>query len=137
MLRIHICLQKWIKTNVFDLHLKKKNTFGIHEPCIIIANNELLFEQYRMALNRLKNEIEVQNDDAMNCNRIFFDFMQQTFNQLDGLYLREMCPLIDTIMKYQTRKQSAAEIEILNREKKSRKKIDEVTSKPSPKKACL
>ena len=40
---------------------------------------------------------------------------------MDVLYLRELCLLIDTIMKYQLSKKSAAEIEKLNREKKDHK----------------
>ena len=63
-----------------------------------------------MALNRKKYEIEVRNYDAINRNQIFFGFMQHAFNSLDGLYLREGFFLIDTIMKDQSRKQSAAEI---------------------------
>ena len=59
--------------------------------------------------------------------------MQQTFNSVDGLYLHEECLLIYTIMKYQLRKQSTAEIEKLNIEIKSRNKIKEGKSKPSPK----
>ena len=42
--------------------------------------------------------------------------------------------MIDTITKDKFRKQSAAEIEKLNREKNSRNKIKEGTSKPYPKK---
>ena len=45
--------------------------------------------------------------------------MQQIFNRLDGLYLREIFLLIYVIIKYQLRKHSAAEIEKLNREKNS------------------
>ena len=86
------------------------NPFDISVPCIKIASSELLFEQYRMALNWYKYDIEVRNDDAIKGNRLFFDFMQQTFNRLDGLYLHEVCPLIDTIIKYQSRKHIAAEI---------------------------
>ena len=70
-----------------------------------------------MALNWEKYNIEVQNDDAMNHNRIFFDFMQQMFNRLNGLYLREVCLLIVMIMKDQLRKNSAAENVNLNRKK--------------------
>ena len=47
--------------------------------------------------------------------------MQLMFNRLDGLYLCEKCILIDTSMKYQFRKESAAKIEKLNREKKVQK----------------
>ena len=50
-----------------------------------------------MALNRDKYDIDIRNDDAINPNRIFFGFMQQTFNRLDGLYLHENFLLIDTI----------------------------------------
>ena len=42
-----------------------------------------------MALNWNKYEIEVQNDDAIKRNKIFFDLIQQTFNRLDGLYIHK------------------------------------------------
>ena len=42
-----------------------------------------------MALKRGKYDIEVQYDDAIKSNYIFFDFTQQTFNRLYGLYLHE------------------------------------------------
>ena len=104
MLRIHTGLRKWSKKNVYDLHQKKTNPFDICVPCINIAKSEVLFEQYIMALNQEKDDTEVQNDDAMKPNQIFFDFMQQTFNRLAVLYLREMCLLVDPIMKYQFEK---------------------------------
>ena len=44
--------------------------------------------------------------------------MQQMFNRLDGLYLLEICLLIDTIMIDKLRKQSAEEIEKNNIEKR-------------------
>ena len=44
-----------------------------------------------MPLNRDKYYIKVRNDDAIKRNQIFFDFMQQTFNFMDELYLREIC----------------------------------------------
>ena len=68
-------MRKWSKTNIFDFRLKKMNSFGIHEPCIKISKNELIFEQYRMALNWEKYDSEVQNDNAIKFNRIFFDSM--------------------------------------------------------------
>ena len=86
------------------------NPFNIGEPCINIERSEVLFEQYIMALNQDKYYIEVWNDDAIKRNRIFFDFMQRTFNSLDGLYLHENFPLIDTIKEDKLRKQSAAEV---------------------------
>ena len=103
----------------------------------MIANSELLFEQYRMALNQDKYEIEVRNDDAIKCYQIFFDFMQQTLNRLYGLYLHGKTFLLDTIIKNKLRKQSEAKIEKLNREKIPGNKINEVTSKPSSKKSCF
>ena len=76
-----------------------------------------------MALNRDKYDIEVRNYDAIKRNQIFFDFMQQIFNRLDGFYSHEICLLIDQIMGYQMRKWSVAETEKLNREIKARNKI--------------
>ena len=75
-----------------------------------------------MALNWDKYDIEVQDDDTIKCNRIFFDFMQQMFSCLYGLYMHEKCLLMDTIREYQFSKQSAAEFEILNRDKNNRNK---------------
>ena len=63
-----------------------------------------------MALNQYKYEIEFQDDDAIKRNQILFDFMQQTFSCMDGLYMDEKYLLIDTIKKVQLRKQSAAEV---------------------------
>ena len=40
-----------------------------------------------MALDQEKYDIEVRNADAIKRNGILFDFMQRTFNRLDGLYL--------------------------------------------------
>ena len=45
---------------------------GIDQPCIKIANNEVLFEKYRMALKWEKDAIEIQKDDAIKRNRFFF-----------------------------------------------------------------
>ena len=90
------------------------NPFDISVICINIAKSELLFEKYRMDLNQEKYDIDVRNDDAIKHNQIWFDFMQRTFNILDRLYLHEKCLLIDTIIKDQPKKQSAAEIEKLN-----------------------
>ena len=137
MLRIHNVLRKWINTNLFDLHLKKSNPFGIHEPCIKILKNELIFEQYRMALNRDKYEVEVLNSDQIKRNQMFLDFMQQKFNRLYGFYFCDICLLMDTIMENQIRKRSPAEIERLNREINYRKKIKEGKYKPSKKKSVF
>ena len=52
MLRKHTGLQKLSNTNVYDLRLLKMNQLDISKPCINIAKNYVLFEQYRMALNR-------------------------------------------------------------------------------------
>ena len=101
---------------------KKMNPFDIGVPCINIARSEVLFEQYRMALNRDKYDIEVQNDDAIKRNQIFFDFMQRTFNCLDVLYIHEEYFLMDKSIKDKSRKQSSAEIEKMKREKKAKKK---------------
>ena len=116
MLRIHTVFRKWSRRNVFDLHLKMY-LFDIRVPCIKIEMSELLFEKYRMDLNQDKNDIEVRNDDAIKRNQILSDLTQQTLNRMDGLYLREICLLMDTTMKHKLRKKSVAEIEKLNRRK--------------------
>ena len=41
------------------------NPFDIRVQCIKIPNSELLFEQYRLALNWDKYDSGVQNDDAI------------------------------------------------------------------------
>ena len=40
-----------------------KNPVGTNRPCIKIADIEVLFEIYRMALKRDKDAIEIQKDD--------------------------------------------------------------------------
>ena len=57
--------------------------FDVHVLCIKIARSDLAFEQYIMALNQDKYDIEVRNDGAIKRNQIFFDFFQRTFNCLD------------------------------------------------------
>ena len=39
-----------------------------------------------MALKRDKDTIEIQKDDAIKRNQIFFDFMLRMFNNLNQLY---------------------------------------------------
>ena len=113
------------------------NTFHIGKPWINISKSELLFEKYIKAPNQYKYDIEFQNDDTINRNRLFFDFMLRTLNRLNGLYMDEIFIVIDTIKKYQCRKPSAAEFERPNREKNGRNKKKEGTSKPSPKNSIL
>ena len=69
----------------------KKILFEISKPCNIIAGRKILFEKYRIALKWNKYDIEVQNDDAIKRNQIFFNFMQRTFNRLYGSYLHGKC----------------------------------------------
>ena len=109
------------------------NPFYIVKPCIKIAKSEVLFEIYRMAIYQDKYDVEVQNDDKIKHNRMFFAFVQQTFNRQDGFYLHGNFILIDKIKGNQSRKQSAAEVERLNRYKMDRNEKTEGTSKPSPK----
>ena len=90
-----------------------------------------------MALKRDKDAIEIQKNDAINRNRIFFDFMLRMFNHLNQLYVKEKSFLIDTILKYQSRNESAKKVEKPNRYNKARNGNKEDTSKPSPKKGCF
>ena len=42
-----------------------------------------------MELNCDKYDIEVRDDDTTKSDQTFFNFMQWTFNRLDGLYIHE------------------------------------------------
>ena len=75
MLRIHTSLRKWNKKDRFHIFLCDKNPLGIKRPCIMIAKNGVLFEQYIISLKREKYAIDIKGEDAINCNRLFFDFM--------------------------------------------------------------
>ena len=60
MLRIHTGLRKWNKNDPFHIILSDKNPFGIKQPCIMIANNEVLFEIYIIALKWDKDAIDIE-----------------------------------------------------------------------------
>ena len=64
-----------------------------------------------MALKWDKDAIEIQKDDAIKSNQIFFDFMLIMFNHLNQLYVKEKILLIDTILKYKSRNEIAKEVE--------------------------
>ena len=66
MLRIHTGLRKWNKNYQFHIILRDKNPLGIKQPCTMIAKNEVLFEQYRIALKRYKYAIDIEGEDAIN-----------------------------------------------------------------------
>ena len=76
------------------------NPLGIKQPCLTIANNEVLFEKYRIDLKRDKDAIDIDGEDAINGNRLFFDFMLIMFDHLNQLYEKEKSILIDTILTY-------------------------------------
>ena len=114
-------LQKYNKKNRYHILLRDNNPIGIDQPCIKIVNSELLFEKYRMALNQDKDTIDIQKDDAIKRDRIFFDFMLRMCNHINQLYEKEKSLMIYTILTYQSRNESAKEN----------------TSKPSPKKCCF
>ena len=94
MLRIHTSLQKCNKKDRHHIIVCNDNPLGIDKPCIKIANNEVLFEKYRMALKRDKDAIEIQEGDAIKRNQLFFDFMLRMFNSLIQLYEEEKILLI-------------------------------------------
>ena len=89
MLRIHTGLRKWNKKDRYHILLINNNPLVIDKPCIKISNNEVLFEKYRMALMRDKDAFEIQKDDAIKRNQLFFDFMLRMFNNLNQLYEQE------------------------------------------------
>ena len=59
-------------------------------------------------LSRLR-AIDIEVQDAINRNRLFFDFMLRMFGHLNQLYEMGKILLIDTILKYHLRKESAKE----------------------------
>ena len=122
---------KWNKNDQFRIILSDMNPLGIKQPCIMIAKNEVLFEQYRIAIKQDKDAIDIEEEDAINSHRLFFDFMLRMFDHLNQLYEMEKSLLIDTILTYHLRKESAKENspEPSPSRKESAK---ENTSKPSP-----
>ena len=109
MLRIHTGLRNWNKKDQFHIFPRDKNPLGIKQPCIIMAKNEVLFEQYRIALKQDKDAIDIEGEYAINRNRLFFYFMLRMFDHLNQLYEMEKILLIDTILKYYLRKDIAKE----------------------------
>ena len=69
MLRIHTGLRKWNKNDRFHIILSDKNPLGLKKPCIMIAKNELFFEQYRIAPKRDKDAIDIEGEDEIKRNR--------------------------------------------------------------------
>ena len=94
MLRIHNGLQKYNKKDRFHLLLCDMNSLGIKQPCIMISKNEVLFEGYRISLKRDKYAIDIDGEDAINSNRLFFDFMLRMFDHLNQFYEMEKVLLL-------------------------------------------
>ena len=109
MLRIHTGLRKWNKNYQFHIILSDMNPLGLKQPCIMIAKNEVLFEQYRIDLKRDKDAIDIEGEDEIKRNRLFFDFMLRMFDHINQLYEMEKSLFIDTILTYNLRKESAKE----------------------------
>ena len=109
MLRIHTGLQKWNKKDQFHIFICDKNPLRIKRPCNMIANNEVLFEQYIIAHMQDKDAIDIEGEDEIKRDRLFFDFMLIMFDHINQLYEKEKSLLIDTILKYHLRKESAKE----------------------------
>ena len=86
MLRIHTGLRKWNKKDRFRIFLRDKNPLGIKQPCIMIAKNKVLFEQYIIAPKRDKDAIDIDGNDAINSHRLVFDFILRMFDHLNQLY---------------------------------------------------
>ena len=92
------------------------NPFDISN-CINIAKSYLFFEQYIMALNQDKYDIEVRDDDAIKRDRIFFiSCNERSIVWMDYIRIKHLFDRYN--QKYQLRKQSAEEVERFNREKK-------------------
>ena len=55
----------------------------------MIAKNEVLFEQYRIDLKWDKDAIDIEGEDEIKRNRLFFDFMLGMSDRLNQLYEKE------------------------------------------------
>ena len=60
----------------------------------------MLFEKHRIAIKRDKDAIDIDGEDAINRNRLFFDFILRMFDHINQLYEMEKSLLIDAILKY-------------------------------------
>ena len=65
------------------------NRLGIDQPCLKIANNELLFEKYRIAIKRDKDAIDIDGYDSIDSHLLVFNFMLRMFDHLNQLYEME------------------------------------------------
>ena len=52
----------------------------------MIPKNEVLFEQYRIALKWDKDAIDIEEENEIKRNRLFFDSMLGMFDRLNQLY---------------------------------------------------
>ena len=57
MLRINTGLRKWNKKDRDHILLRDNIPMGIDQPCIQIANSDVLFEKYRMDVKQDKYSI--------------------------------------------------------------------------------
>ena len=90
-----------------------------------------MVEKYIIALKQDKDAIDIDKEDAINSNRLFFDFMLRMFDHLNQLYEMEKSLLIDAILTYHLRKESDKENS--SEPSPSRKEsAKQNTSKPSP-----
>ena len=87
MLRIHTGLRKWNKKDRFRIIISDMNPLEIKQPCLAIANNEVLFEQYRIALKRDKDAIDTEGEDEIKRNRLFFGFMLRMYKRRKKVFL--------------------------------------------------
>ena len=65
------------------------NSLGIDRQCLKIASNELLFEKYRIALNRDKDAIDIDGNDEIDSHQLVLDFMLRMFDHINQLYEME------------------------------------------------
>ena len=89
--RIHTGLRKWNQKDWFHIFLRDNNPLGIKRPCFIIEKNEVLLEQYNIALKQDKDAIDIEGEDERKRNRLFFDFMLRIFDHLNQYMRRKKC----------------------------------------------
>ena len=75
-----------------------------------------------MALKRYKDAIEIQKDDAIKRNQIYFDLVLRMFNHLNELNVKGKSLSIDTILTYSQKMRVQRKLKTKQRQKYQKRK---------------
>jgi hypothetical protein len=142
ILNLHTGIRKWHRNDIYDRHLKAMNPL-IHEPCSEIVSSQILFEQYRVALNRDTWDISRLNDEEpIRRATMFHDFLSRMFQNLSTYYFEDKVIVMAVIADEDLRQQQEEEEkdkeqkrkEASQRRKQARPTTPSESSRESPKK---